>query len=150
MSRLISLLLIPLIVLGQGLPHAHAEDGMCVPSDHGSRPHIHWDLGHHHDCHDHDDCGEHGPESTNDHEDPDLASSPPSDHDSTAIYLASGTFCLVRVDDSPDLGSLIVYTLAASPLVTDGLHWSSTHAPRAAPNRLAKLPIYLAIASLRL
>ena len=92
LNRFVSLLLIPIFVLGSAVPHSHAGSSAPIPSDHSARPHIH--VGsHHHGHHGHTHSHEHDEPS-----DPLVATAGPDDaagscadrplgHDADAIYL---------------------------------------------------------------
>lgn len=90
MYRVLSTLLIPIVLLGQGigLGHSHEECGVAEPLVHSSRPHFHA-HGHRH-CH-----------QTGDHEHADTKGAAASsgdtqqirsamEHDADAIYLSVG------------------------------------------------------------
>ena len=66
LNQLTSLLLIVFTLLGRPLPHSHAGSLIHDSSSHGSRPHFHLGLGHHHDsAHNH----RHGDECDHNHHD---------------------------------------------------------------------------------
>jgi hypothetical protein len=145
MNRLISLLLIPLFMLGQPLPHSHAGTGIIEPDGHSIRPHIHVAGGHSHDTSDHHHV--HAGQSAADGVVVAVAETAPTDHNSDAIYLVDGKWTASR-------------TVVVSKIVFAELAWTSLapvnrevdHACRFSdpPDRYAGLPIYLLTASLRL
>jgi hypothetical protein len=152
MNRFVSLLLIPIFMLGQGLPHSHAGTGVLEPDDHASRPHVHLSVGHSHhhgDDHDHADH-EHNDDTVtseaNSHGN--TSYSLPREHDDDAIYVGQNIASVARSTapfsvDFGDFGYADEYQreqLAFSPKI---LRLSS-------PDRYAGLPIYLLVASLRL
>lgn len=164
MRQLISLLLIPLAMLGQCLPHSHLGSGAHSLDDHSPRPHIHLSGGHQHASpdgdHHHDglvDDGEH-------HNDIDAANfelpqlvqtdrapfsvSVPADHDSDAIYFADQS-CAVKLTDSvPHDDSLDFGWSKSTPFVLGNarIHNRISHPP----DRFASLPIFLKVSSLLL
>jgi hypothetical protein len=151
-NRLLSLLLIPMFVLGQMMPHSHAGSGMVEPDDHASRPHVHLsvDHSHHHgDDHDHAD-GEHNDDAVNNEADShgNTGYSLPREHDADAIYLGHSI-------------ALVARSAAPHPVDFSDCGWAEEYQrdPRAslpeilrstAPERYGGLPIYLLVASLRL
>lgn len=83
MSRVIALLLIPLCLLGQPMPHAHAD--RSGKDDHDARTHIH--VGHVHPghCHHHSHGGGHHHHHDAEPGLPGLSDLP--DHDADAVFL---------------------------------------------------------------
>ncbi|WP_146516491.1 hypothetical protein [Rubripirellula amarantea] len=149
LARILSLLLIPLFVLGQSLPHSHLGSGIGTPSDHANRPHVHLGGGHsHHDDgdhhHDHDETGV-----------DDLACSAtgfalslPHQHDSDAVYLASASIAVGRSAAAPSTDAVSVDACLS-------IESARPHVPMSSPRnvsarRYGGLPIYLLTASLRL
>ncbi len=53
----ISLILIPMCLFGQGLPHSHGGSDISEPADHAVRPHVHLYASRPH--HDHENGVEH-------------------------------------------------------------------------------------------
>ncbi|TWT97254.1 hypothetical protein [Neorhodopirellula pilleata] len=151
MNRLFSILLIPLFVLGQALPHSHAGSGMVEQDDHAGRPHVHLSSGHSHDQ-GHQDGDEHG----HDHQD-DKASddsprtgvlSVPVNHDSDAIYVGQSNITLGRASAVSQLNFANICTFVE--VFTDRPDRRSLLGSNQMPDRSAGLPIYLLVASLRL
>ena len=173
MRSLVSLLLIPLAVLGQCLPHSHMGIGAHSLADDSSRPHIHLSGGHlhesldddHHDAdHHHDglvdeEQGDHHINIGDDNfELPQLGQSGvvpcsnfavPTDHDSDAIYFADPS-CAVKLADSVPHEDLtdIGWSLSSPSILgkAAGLHNRISHPP----DRFASLPIFLTVNSLLL
>ncbi|EMI57509.1 hypothetical protein [Rhodopirellula sallentina] len=174
MIRLVSLLLIPLFVLGHALPHSHAGTGVVEPDGHSIRAHIHLAGGHHHghdhanDDHDHadsihadndhadndhdhsvhDHCNGESSDSSESKTQAPASVSVPMDHDSDAIYLADVDGAVSRTVATPRFDSV---AQSWEPLVW----WISLDKcvrGRYAdpPDRYAGLTIYLLTASLRL
>lgn len=153
MHRLVSLLLIPLCLMGQFFcPHSHHGTGVAEPSGHSARPHIHLSGGHdHHHGHPHrhhshgeSDDADHPAESTV----PESAS-PLTDHDRDALYLVNSScdsrLSAVRVivDFSPASG---FWAFAPMPLLSP----LSTAGAFDPPDRYGGLALYLRVSSLRI
>ena len=105
MRRFISLLLIPMFVLGQVLPHSHAGSDIVAPDEHADRPHIHLSVHHHH----HGEHAEHGHHGTDDHEhdgDHGTPQDSSTEHDSDAIYLIDCDLAGSRSADSVELDAI--------------------------------------------
>ncbi len=148
LAQLLSILLIPLFVLGQALPHSHAGSSMGEQDDHANRPHVHVRGGHSHlkgADHHHDAveaCADDQAGSGS------CISSRPNGHDSSAVYLASATIAFGRAPvaqhtDVVDVGvSCLIET--SRPIVPKG------RVENAPLRRYGSLPIYLSVASLRL
>ena len=152
MRLLISLMLIPFFVLGQGLPHSHAGTCMDQTSDHAERLHVHVSGGHSHDQ-DHADEGHHHDDEAGGYGSKSADEGfgfcgLPIEHDADAIYLAASTSLVGRVvaGDQIDVSRYAV--------VIDC--WlESEIQPKPAgriepPERYAGVPIYLLVASLRI
>ena len=91
MHRLIALLIIPFLAVGQPCPHSHG--GSFAQGDHAARPHVH--VGHGtHDHGDHHHHDHHGGESDG------TTSDLPIDHDADAIYVGGGQFFLPHTDNA--------------------------------------------------
>jgi len=144
MHRLLSLILIPLFVLGPALPHSHAGSETIAPDNHGSRPHVHL---HGHDHH------THGDEHHHHHHDDDKSSesdplSTSAEHDSDAVYFAasdqfpSRSISLQRID----LGQL--QWLPAE--LNDQTSPATAFQVVDPPDRFPTLPVYLLNRTLRL
>lgn len=152
MYRCVSLILIPMFLLGHGLPHSHTGSSVVEPNGHSLRPHVHVFSGHHHS---HDD-EEHGDEEHSDSRlDAKLAATGasayltvPSDHDSDAIYCSTAGWTVSRSIAKTQLDCPTpVWTLPSLsivPVLRTGYRFQSLL------DRYAKQPIYLLIASLRL
>lgn len=152
MRRFVSLLLIPMFVLGQALPHSHAGTGVGVPGDHSHRPHVHLGVDEHHHCdhhgHHHDDADEHGHPSQGDVAGAPNGLSIPLDHDSDAVYLPATDWTLNRVVSLQfDVTSTFVSIDGCPGLLTSQ---STSLVAAHPPDRSSPLPIYLLTASLRL
>ena len=172
MRKLVSLLLIPLAVLGQCLPHSHAGVGAHAPDDHSSRPHIHLSGGHQHDSldDDHHQTERHHDGRSDDEQghhrtdfgdanfeipqwvQPSVAPrsdfAVPTDHDSDAIYFADPS-CAVKLADSVPYDDLMDFGWGRStPFVLGnaGIRNRISHPP----DRYASLPIFLTVSSLLL
>jgi hypothetical protein len=146
MNRVLSLLLIPLFVLGQCLPHSHAGSGVAEPDDHALRPHLHL-HGHAHDgVHAHDDHHQHA--SEDDSASQDALLSPAAEHDSDAVYLAASSHSLTRASGTIGLEFHSADWVAFSDPLPVNLRpgWRTSDPP----DRYRTLPIYLLTASLRL
>jgi hypothetical protein len=158
LNRLMSVLLIPLLVFGSLLPHAHACGD--APDDHSLRPHFHFSIGHHsHDDHhpphshgrhrhghhhaDLDDC------DRDDWADGHLAGQAPASHDSDAVYLnGSQLFLFQTLAATNGPAAECVGTLLANvptrAKTAGRLSWDRSVASRSGP------PLYLLHATLRL
>ena len=148
MSRFVSLLLVPFFVLGQCLPHSHAETGVAEPDGHALRPHVHL----HSHGHSHDDHDEHGDDDERGEASDSTSSSdvllPAADHDSDAVYLASSGQLLTRSSGAFGIKVPLADRVNLSPpIVVDTRLRRSTSD---LPDRYATVPIYLLTASLRL
>ncbi len=152
MQKLVSLLLIPLCLMGQFFcPHSHHGTGVAEPSGHSARPHIHLSGGpdhrhghtHHHHGH-RDSDADHAAEPT-DHE----SATPLTDHDRDALYFSC-----------PACDSRIVVAKQTLEFPPAAALWSSDcasiqpHQSLAAhfdpPDESWGLPLYLRISSLRI
>lgn len=167
MTRLfVSLLLIPMLMIGPARPHVHAAAGFDTPNPHSQLPHIHLGRGHHH-AHDgsehhhaHDgDHSHHGHEHSDQHhgdrdqsEDsqvsPLVALTSHSDHDSDAVYLPSSDWSASRLVEQIDCQ-------CPPPIWGPTSSWAPAPARCLAsengkPDRISALPVYLLTASLRL
>ncbi|QEG41304.1 hypothetical protein [Roseimaritima ulvae] len=142
MTRFISLLLIPFLVLGQCLPHSHAGSGVAEPDGHALRPHVHL---HAHD-HAHGDHHEHADESES--SSPSDSLSPAADHDSDAVYLIASGQSLTRTSGAieTEVHSADWIALPVSLTVDIRPRWRTSDTPV----RYRTMPIYLLTASLRL
>ncbi|WP_231603104.1 hypothetical protein [Neorhodopirellula pilleata] len=172
LNRLLSILLIPLFVLGQALPHSHAGSGMVEPEDHANLPHLHLSSGHSHGHHHgdghrhgHDDGhGDHGhahPSDTPTGQSPQAGQSPkagespqatfmstPVDHDSDAVYVAQSNNTLGRASHVLQASFASVGVFVEFPADRHDRQW--LHRSNQMPDRSTGLPIYLLVASLRL
>ena len=151
MTRVVSLLLIPMFMLGPILPHSHAGTGVNEPDGHSIRPHIHLTGGHHHD-HDGDDHDHHhaGEQSESEHSEATAIAtlSVPIDHDSDAFYVADTDWTASRTVGKTQVDSAaVVWTSLAPSVDRDSRPSCRCGDP---PDRYAGLPIYLLTASLRL
>lgn len=87
MRRIVSLLLILLVLGNQSFcaPHSHAGTSIVEPEGHSTRPHIHLDVGKHHDRHSH---GKDGGHESHKGSRTIRAEQGPIDHDSDALYFS--------------------------------------------------------------
>lgn len=143
MSRLVALLLIPLCLLGQPMPHSHAGSRSDEPGDHSSRPHVH--LGHHH-SHSHSRGHQHHHEDESPAETSVFAG---TDHDGDAIYLgdfrASGSLKTVSAPSAMLFIAAIWHSwMPAAPAITVCRYIA------APPDSSAGMPVYLQATSLRI
>ena len=95
LNRLLAVLFIPLLVVGNSFPHTHA--GVDTVSNHAERPHVHVAASLHAHGEPHHHAGQDDAE-TDQGEQP--THERPSDHDSDAIYLSGGQFFLPTSADS--------------------------------------------------
>ncbi|MCO8123334.1 hypothetical protein NHH03_16410 [Stieleria sp. TO1_6] len=138
MNRLLSILLIPLFVLGPALPHSHAGSGVAEPDGHALRSHVH--------LHGHDHAHEHADEDES--TSPSDSLSPAAEHDSDAIYLVASGQSLTRTSGAIGIEVHSADWVAFSVPITVDVRprWRASDPP----DRYATLPIYLLTASLRL
>ncbi|TWT78960.1 hypothetical protein CA13_03570 [Planctomycetes bacterium CA13] len=152
MNRFVSLLLLPMFMLGQTLPHSHAGSNVREPDDHSLRPHVHITHSHH----DHHGGHEHGHQ--HDAEEFSVGGfgdlSPFANHDDDAVYFATSAVSTNRVLVASQSDWLRMLALsppsALSPsivTVSDLCCCSRISDP---PDRYSALPVYLLTASLRL
>ncbi|TWU46572.1 hypothetical protein [Rubripirellula reticaptiva] len=153
MNRLVSLLLIPMFMLGQPLPHSHA--GACVDQadDHASRPHVHFAQHDHHHGHSHAER-----ESETDYHRDDSGVADAADdiaaifgmngHDDDAFYLANSTPSHHRLSIGGEQNHFAVVPFN----VPEHLGCRPMSGPQILVplQRRSSLPIYLLTASLRL
>ncbi len=160
MRNILTILLIPLFMLGQCWPHSHTGSSSYLSNAHSSRPHVHLAGGHRHNdelsaeehVDDHSECGEPHSHADIAHETEGASTcidfSARADHDSDAIYLSSSSFA-------------VNLTGAAYEVDSSGDAWTTQVPPSACnlrlghrishpPDRLAQLPIFLLIGVLRL
>lgn len=153
MNRLLSILLIPLFVLGQSLPHSHAGSGVVEPDDHAGRPHVHLSAGqgNHHE-HNVSDGHGHGHDLQDEKASDDSpltgSLSVPVDHDSDAIYVAQSNSTLGRANVVSPLSFAIICTFVK--VFPDRLDRPSLHCSNQISDWSVGLPIYLLVASLLL
>ena len=157
MKRIIAASLIPILLLGNLVPHAHGASISSIPDDHSARAHIHLSVQPEHG-HDHsaknesrDETGEtevaHQHES--DSEDGQASSRAPIDHDSTALYiLNSDEFTSTTPVTRVVLDTPLVSVLCTPP----GISFGGTSHREHSLSLLAHEgpPIYLLDAALRL
>ena len=158
MKRLVTLLVIPMMLLGHVLPHTHAGTRVDRPDDHSARPHIH--LAMHGHGHTHGETAAHGlDEHGLDKNDVDQqVADRPSDghldlftvnqHDEDAVYLGGSTTSHHRLNgsgvQSDSTSAHFVVPEAFGCLATLGRQYTWS------PQLYYSLPIYLLTASLRL
>ncbi len=153
MNRLVSLLLILLLVLGQPLIHSHAGSGVFEPGGHDLRPHVHLaahshqhDAPHGDDEHHHE--GDHPRDSDNHEQSPEgEAVSPLVDHDSDAIYLLASTAVSASV---PSFSIDFEVAQTRSVAYFNQFDAPDRNCSCGPPDRYATLPVFLLTASLRL
>lgn len=146
MHRLITLLLIPIFLLGRPMPHSHAGTGIAEPNGHNLRPHIHLHSDHHWHDHDHQSHDRSSDKAGEQEHSVDLLLV--AEHDADAVYFVSET-----CSEWKQSGASIVQTLGVT---------SFNVVPARRPERECRyhqwhppdfsgeLPIYLLTASLRL
>ena len=146
MCKFVSLLLIPLIVLGQSLPHSHTGTGVAEPNGHSQRPHVHF---HSHDhlakAHTHHN---HKPSSKDKKSRHCELVAPLADHDSDAIYL-SATTKLIRTYPSIVIDFLVADS-AAYPIIEVFCRDQCLYRSADPPDKHSGLPFYLLNSSLLL
>ncbi len=147
MYRFISLLLIPFVVLGQGLPHSHTGIGVSKPNGHSLRPHVHLhSLDYAHAHAEHADSNQQASSKDKKSIHGDFVS-PVADHDSDAIYLLATTE-LIRTCPSIVIDFLVAdWAAYPSPAVVLEQCRYRTGDP---PDKHAGLPFYLLESSLLL
>ncbi len=147
-QKLIAILLMPILVLGNSFAHSH---GVPTQSSQGhERAHFHVGGSDHHWHHHHESHEHSGHKHDHDHESNDspLAPATSSDHDSDAVYVAAPDYVFsVSNDNSLDFSSLAV--------VAPSLSWQAQTRPniwRVLPGETSsvELPLYLLYAALRL
>ena len=151
MNQFVSLLLIPIFMLGHMLPHSHAGTSVVEPNGHSLRPHIHVSSVHHHD-HDDEDHGHHHAGDEFDTQNSETAAnatlSVPMDHDSDAVFLADADWTASRAVATTHFDSAAVVWTSLAPVYNPDSRPGCTCGDP--PDRYAGLPIYLLTASLRL
>jgi len=153
MKRLVSLLLIPMFMLGQPLPHSHAGAGVDQPDDHAARPHVHLAQQDHHHGHSHAE-----PEmEADDHRDDSGVSDADegiaaifglNGHDDNAFYLANLTLSHHRLSFGGEQNHFAVVQYNVPEYF--GCRPMSGPQFLVPSQRYSSLPIYLLMASLRL
>lgn len=144
LKRLLALLIIPLVAVGNSFPHTHAS--VDAGSDHAERPHVHVASLHHaHDGHDHHHRHRDG--NVEESQKPTPARLP--DHDSDAIYLSGGQFFLPVSGDNPGETQLNCVGFVASDLRLDGKGWRADSLGYEVPIRTGPA-LFLLHAALRL
>jgi hypothetical protein len=169
MTRFVSLLLIPMFMLGQAWPHSHAGFTGVDSDEHALRPHVHFSTAdrheddHHHlsdgshdhasHSHQHSDGPAHENHSPHEHRSGhEVAAShctidPLFDHEADAVYIAAVTSVAPRTVVSTEVDQSAVLCWI-DPAFTPSARWRNpTDDP---PDRYVSLPIYLLTASLRL
>ena len=153
MNRIVSLLLIPMFMLGHVLSHSHAGSGVVEPGGHMARAHVHISGGHQHehDGHSHDgyDHQHHDAGNPADEDRSETARiatlSVPVEHDSDAVYLIETEWTVGRTVAVQQVDSV---AFAFAPPTTCHARLGSRLVEP--PDRYTGLPIYLLTASLRL
>ena len=151
MNRLVSLLLIPLFILGQVCCHSHAETGVDAPSNHDSRPHVHVSVSVHHHGHSHHEHSDdkHQGSVAADLELTDMPGAVFSvnEHDSDAIYLSNSPITCRQSFGGWEIDSSLACVIGAVCLKQGQTYQRQRVVP---PQRYWTLPIYLLTASLLL
>lgn len=166
MCRWVSLVLIPLLLVGQsfGMAHTHQGTGVAEPKDHAARPHFHTHGGngrrHHHHHHSYGNTTANGLGRVKHrhhgeaHESPEAASwRSAADHDDDAVYVSTAvTLGVGRRLAADDSGAQAIVGLDAG---TTEKTWE-----RATDNGLvlglpppvplSRIPLYLRNLSLRI
>lgn len=156
MRRFVSLLLIPLYLIGAPMPHSHCGTGVVEPNNHATQPHLHLAGGHDH-SHSHSASHGHQHSAALDHHDDEDSGStgsepsvtPRTDHDADALYLTDQTSDGRRHVVEPPTGA---FALQAIVVDDDRLGRQKAHFKWAwpPPDADGGLPIYLRISSLRI
>jgi hypothetical protein len=149
MSRLMSLLLIPLCLLGQPMPHAHHGSDVSTPKGHDTRPHVHIGGGH---SHSHEKGHHHGVAAGHHHDDEGRAQTAVSslaDHENDALYFsdfpADGSLKRGQLP-TDSIPLLVVWELIWPSVQDEWPCWLVMHPP----DLFGGLPVYLRTASLRI
>jgi hypothetical protein len=159
MNRLIAILLMPLLVVGNSLAHSHSSAAHQSPGEgrahfhvrsapqHGHRNHdSHEHANHDHHGHDHHGHDHHG----HDHErnDPESAPVAPVEHDEDAVYVVAGDFVYTACERISIEIASYSFVAAAACLITD--FRPSVLRDRPPLTTPPQLPLYLLHAALRL
>ena len=160
MNRFVSLLLIPLLMLGHVLAHSHAGTGTNHLNDRAARPHIHLTSHDHHKNRDHHGHAHGSALISGDHDHGDsvhpkadsgrdrLHLTGLNDHDSDAVYLMSSTQTYSRPRDICSPEKALVVGFNASNLFID---FQTSLRGSTIPLRFClSQPFYILLASLRL
>lgn len=156
MNRLVALLLIPMFMLGQPLPHSHAGVGVDQPDDHAARPHVHLSQQDHQHGHSHSLCdhqvdhqlGDSDHSGTLDAADDVVTIFGLNGHDDDAFYLANLAFSHCRLSNGGQQNHFTVLDFNAR--VFSSCRPISDQQSLIPSQRYSSLPIYLLTASLRL
>jgi hypothetical protein len=145
MNRLVTILLIPFLLVGNAFAHSHGA-AACQSANYG-RAHIHVASAPHHGHHSHDSDGHHHGHGHESDEDESVAVRP-VEHDSDAIYLASA-------DDAFTPTNRVSFELGCSCFFDAPLCIVDDPRPPAALScaptaSSSELPLYLLHAALRL
>lgn len=148
MRQILSLLLVPLCLLGQMVcPHAHCGTEVTESLAHSARPHIHLSGGHE-DCHGlaH---GHRDQDHSNSDEKPFWSESPLTDHDHGVLYLTCHDFGsrIVVAKQTIDLAPLAVLSPTTAKLDSE-LHCRFVSCK--SPPEPGGLAIYLRDSALRI
>ena len=147
MRPFISLLLIPMLLVGHALPHSHSGSGIVVPDKRAHRPHIHLGIHHHH--HDGDKHDHHLPDNENDGRDQGSHVDSTTDHDSDAVYLADCDLAGNRMVDGLELDFLPAAWISVDS-ITNMVSGRSLRAGDPPDRPIGALPVYLLTATFRL
>ncbi len=146
MSRLVVILLIPFLLVGNALAHSHSMAAHQT-HDHG-RAHIHVaNAPHHHKHHSHE-SGDHDHGHVHESDEHESTQVTPVEHDSDAIYLASSDDVYTPTDRISAESGSPVYVDAPLYILNDPHPTAALACVHSA--RPSELPLYLLHAALRL
>ncbi len=154
--RIVSLLLMPMLLVSQGLcfGHSHQGDSVTEQEGHDARPHFHLHgCGHqHHGDHDHDDA-KHQSEAHQRHDKVEILTGylPVAPHDDDAVYVAATVMLpTIRSVAADAVGKFWLETpfakVVASDVVVSHLSGILSSLP---PPIVSACPLYLRTLSLR-
>lgn len=156
----ISLLLIPMCLFGQSLPHSHGGSRMGEPADRAARPHVHLHASHHH--HHHGDGVEHDhhhakvEKHSSHHRGAKKQLKTPAfmaqaDHDEDAFYVEVTVPSITRqVPVKATAVGRLVDSIISHQVVSVTSPLASGHSGAAPPGYCADLPILARTFSLRI
>lgn len=164
MCRLVSLVLIPLLLVGQsvGLAHTHEGQGIAEPVDHAVRPHFHTHgaKGHRHHHHSHANTTANGLGRVKHHDQGNVHESPQpaswrsmDDHDEDAVYVSTAvTLGIGRrlAADESMMRSIISHDAAMTDKTWERATGYGLVLGLPPPVSLSRIPLYLRNLSLRI